>query len=101
MRTPLVAALVVALSGCAARPYVEVGAGIIVERTSSAALHPDRAGRNPTAHIAAGVEFERGWLDRCAWEHWSHVRDGEPFNKRPELSKDEVVCFKKWGGRAP
>lgn len=54
-------------------------------------------GRNPTGHIAVGLEFDYGI--EVEWNHWSHVRDGVPFNDNDEAWKDELIIRKRFGGR--
>lgn len=105
------AALCLLLTGCASYPYAEVGLGVVHERSTSYVLRPgcdfvstpdgekSCGGRNPTAHIRFGLEFEDGWVDRCELAHDSHLRDGFPFNDRGEWYVNELVCLKKWGGR--
>lgn len=110
----LAAAAAVVLHGCAVYPYAELGLGVVRDRSTSYVMRSECVyvfapestdprpcgGRNPTTHIRFGLEFERdAWLDRCELAHESHVRDGQPFNDRPEWHKDEAVCFKRWGGR--
>ena len=98
------------LSGCQVYPYVEIGAGYKSERSTSVVLRPgcgsvlvsdfgnrgesSCGGRNPTAHINLGLEFnsDSWWKpDRCELSHWSHYRDGT-VNGRRETHKDEIVC---------
>lgn len=87
---------VFALCGCAASPYAEVGVGYKVK--ADWWMEPEHGGgRNPTAHIELGLEFDNGYS--CAYSHWSHYRDGGPFNDRPETYKDEILCQKRWGGK--
>lgn len=93
-------------TGCTAsklKPYVEVGLGHTVNRDP---LVPQRLyGRDPTAHIAVGVDYK--WVDKRAWyvqtlcqyDHWSHLRDGWPFNNNPETHKDEIMCGFRVGGQ--
>lgn len=91
-RGVLLAAL---LSGCAASPYFEVGVG--TKLTADYWMLPENGGgRNPTAHIAAGLEWDNGYS--CEVNHWSHLRDGAPFNDKPETYKEELICSKRWGG---
>ncbi len=114
--------LLLLLSGCATvtpYPYIEVGAGWKNDNVTSSVLRVDCTtvevsdfgnrgtsscgGRNPTAHINIGIEFDyidAPWwkVDRIAYEHWSHYRDGS-FNNNRETHKDEVVIYWKVGGR--
>lgn len=130
------AVALVALAGCTSltRPYFELGVGYKLDSSSSlltlpdchtATINPDWGrdignatwgpydlrstscgGRNPTAHIAAGVEFKPGsrvarWVSECGWYHWSHWRDGWPLDadrNYRELHVDELGCKKRWGG---
>lgn len=125
MRRSCLIAVSLLVAGCAiSRPYFEVGVGYKVH--TSLALDPrcdkvtisttsnlGRAGgvtscggRNPTAHLGAGVEFKPGsrvarFVSECGWSHWSHWRDGWPFTDPHiyrELYSDELVCKKRWGG---
>lgn len=104
-------ALCLLLSSCSVYPYAEVGLGVVRDRSTSYVLRPECnyvmlgtdekpcGGSNPVVHIRFGVEFaEDAWLDRCEYAHESHLRDGTPFNDRPETYSDQGACFKRWGG---
>jgi len=100
------------LAGCLAireRAYVELALGVKLDDSTSRVLTPfcqtatvpgdgERScgGSNPTVHVRAGVELD-GWLSYCELEHWSHLRDGWPFNERRETHKNELLCAKRWG----
>ncbi len=90
--------VMLSITGCAGspKPYFEVGVGYKVN--ADWPFRPENAGgRNPTGHFEVGIEWKN--KTRCGLNHWSHWRDGGPFNHRPETWKDEIVCFKKWGGQ--
>lgn len=112
MRSALVLALLCALGGCSTfheRAFVELGLGVKVAEYTSAVLLPSPCvtvdlpdpvscgGRNPTVHVRAGLELEHGLS--VQYQHWSHLRDGAPFNERHEAHADEVLLAKRWGAR--
>jgi hypothetical protein len=103
----------ITLAGCLAireRGYVELGLGVKMDSRTSAVLRPECdtatgvttdaprscGGSNPTVHVRMGLELD-GWLSYCEWEHFSHLRDGWPFNENRETRKEEVLCAKRWG----
>ncbi len=86
------------LTGCAATPYGEIGLGYKFNQWSDWHLRTEHAGgRNPTAHFEAGLEWNKGYS--CGLHHWSHLRDGGPFNDRPETYLNEIICKKRWSGK--
>lgn len=98
MNKALIIPLLLLLQGCTTppAPYFEIGAGY--KTKADWHLQPEHAGgRNPTAHIELGLEFDNQFS--CAYNHWSHYRDGGPFNHHPETYKDEILCSKRWGGK--
>ncbi len=110
-RAKLIAAISVTLitvlsSGCATHGnfYAGIGAGKTLKKDILLNLNEDQYGSDPTAHIALGHEWkwDKRWQAHCELNHWSHFRDGGPFNSNPETYKDEIVCggrvnFGHWG----
>ena len=97
MKTSILIVMALILSGCGTfkepQYYASIGAGYKV--SADKLLLPETVGgRNPTARFGAGVEFENGV--KIGYEHWSHWRDGGPFNNRPETHKDEIFIEKVW-----
>lgn len=89
-------AVLVVCSGCATpAPYLEIGVGMKVKASTHRALYD--AGSNPTAHMTIGLEFDYGIAVEL--QHWSHWRDGPPFNDNYEMYKDEIVITWRYGGR--
>jgi hypothetical protein len=85
--------LLVLLGGCSATPYAEIGMGW--KFAEDQLLAPEYVGgRNPTAHFEIGLAWASGY--ECGISHWSHYRDGGPFNDRPETYKNEVECRRRW-----
>jgi hypothetical protein len=80
--------LLLALAGCASSPYAELGVGY---------QYYGNYENNPSVHFEAGLEWDGGYS--CALNHWSHLRNGWPFNDRFETHKDELICKKRWGGK--
>lgn len=76
--------IAVLLTACA--PYAEVGIGY--------KLDSNTYGSSPTAHIGVGLSKD-GYS--CGYYHWSHIRDGTPFNDNWEAYSDEIVCKVRWG----
>lgn len=87
--------ILLVLAGCAGSPYFEMGVGYKVN--TSYHLNHERGGRSPTGHIEIGMQYDNGLS--CGINHWSHIRDGTPFNNRYESWKDEILCKKRWGKR--
>ena len=93
------------LAGCEGgpQPYFEIGAGHTIQRDPY--VPKDQYGRDPTAHFAVGLDYkfvdERAWYVKvlCQYDHWSHYRDGWPFNDNPETHKDEIMCGFRAGGQ--
>ena len=90
--------LLALLSACTTppRPYLEVGLGYQFN-ADPVLLEENGGGRMPATHIALGLEI--GKHGYCEWNHWSHLRDGWPFNDRPETYKDEIVCGGRFVGK--
>ncbi len=97
--------LIVLIAGCARAPgiYFEAGVGYKIDEMTDILLRTDSpygGGRNPTAHFELGYEFaDNPVVDECGYNHFSHIRDGGPFNNRPETYMDTIQCRKRWGGR--
>ena len=53
-------------------------------------------GRNPMGRTEVGLEWRNGVS--CSFTHLSHLRDGAPFNNRPEWGVDTLGCDVKFGG---
>lgn len=87
------------LSGCAADTpyYLEAGLGMRVDRFTDPLLHTETEnnGRNPTFEIAWGRRFElfETVPTRCELYHWSHLRDGGPFNDNAEQYELRWRCL--------
>ena len=83
------------LAGCAANSpyYLEAGLGYRINSQTDQLLHTDTPGngRNPTFEVAWGRHFN--WQDsRCEIYHWSHLRDGGPFNDNAEQYELRARC---------
>jgi hypothetical protein len=86
------------LAGCGSNAKLYGSVGIGYKVNGDQLLMPEYSGgRNPTAHFEIGYEWPNGVS--CGINHWSHWRDGTPFNDNPETYKDEVVCRMQWGGQ--
>jgi hypothetical protein len=93
------------LAGCEGgpQPYFEMGMGYTVNRDPL--VSDELYGRDPTAHFAVGLDYKivdkREWYIKllCQYDHWSHYRDGWPFNENPEVHKDELMCGFRAGGQ--
>lgn len=92
----VVAFMVVALSGCGGKPYLTADLGYKMPGTHYLLQPENGGGRNPTARFGAGLEWENGVRAGC-W-HLSQVRDGKPFNDRPETWMDVCEIGFKFGG---
>ena len=106
MKRFLLILAVLVLAGCASAPdhkeeskttghfYGGVGAGykFLADYWMK---EENGGGRNPTANFALGHKwiFDKYNEALCQYAHWSHWRDGGPFNERPETHKDEVACW--------
>ncbi len=93
----IIASVVVCLGGCASSPYAEIGVGYQVQGTQFISGGNCINCGNPKAHIAIGLEWDRGV--RCEWQHHSQYLQGVPFNEDPEYSHDLIQCVKRWGGK--
>lgn len=90
-------AIAVVATGCGTpKLYGEVGLGYKLVTTHDRLLPEYGGGRNPSFHIEGGLEWKSGI--KCGISHWSHVRDGKPFNDYSETYKDELVCKVGFGG---
>ncbi len=92
----LPALLILALSGCSSQGHFYAGVGAGYKLDADWHMQPENAGgRNPTANFVFGHEWTYNdyHAARCEVTHWSHWRDGEPFNDRPETHKDEAGCW--------
>ena len=99
------ATLTIVLSSCATtESYWYAGAGAGYKANADWLLREENGGgRNPTAHFSIGKRWEgHRFAKQCEVNHWSHYRDGGPFNNLPETYKDEVICegFVKFGHRS-
>jgi len=90
MLKPLLAALVVAVSGCASipyRPYIAVETGVrVVNR---------EWGRVDC--LEAGQQIRK--RTTVAWEHCSDIRRGSPVDDRYDVSHDTLTLRHQWGGQ--
>ena len=95
--------VMLAVSGCASfkdpKMYGERGLAYQLDEYSDQTLDTKRSyvGRNPLAHFEVGVEWRNGVS--CGIHHWSHLRDGVPFNNNAELFSHDVRCTKRWRQR--
>ena len=83
---------IVAISGCSAVPYVELGAGKNMSFTNRAHEWQDR---NGVAFIGeVGVEWQHNTKlsTNCKFLHVSQWNVGAPFNDLSESSLDHVGC---------
>lgn len=89
----LLVLLILSGPGCSTA-YVQAGAGIKLDGTDWRLLPRNAGGRNPTAWFAAGLrrQVTKRTKGFCEVNHWSHFRDGGPFNTRPETHKNEFRC---------
>ena len=86
VRKSLIAIGCVFFMGCGhVTPYLEMGMGYEVRGN----LH----GRNPTAHVEVGLT--KGSIS-CGYNHFSHLRDGRPFNNNWDSFSDTLICKKRW-----
>lgn len=52
-------------------------------------------GRDPTTIICVGSETDNKKWEQ-GWCHLSHLRDGVPFNRRPEDTVDHWYIKRRW-----
>ena len=93
-----------ALTGCASSPYIEIGAGYQLDGSTDYWLQTDRSwqcSKNVQFHGEVGLELPEDfiWFDTIAIHHQSWWLCGGPFNHRPEVDTNDIRITKKWGGK--
>lgn len=91
--------VLLALQGCAASPYVEVGVAHQIDSLSDWFVQTDRPWQchNPQFHGELGLEWDS--KVKLAYHHQSWFGCGGPLNGRPEIFTDDIRLTKKWGGK--
>lgn len=94
----IAASLLVVLSGCASRPYLDVGVGYRADgnevyRKGEVSNPKDE----PMGIVNVGTQWQNG--NYCEWEHRSYILRGRPFNAEHELSSDVLYCAVRFGGK--
>ncbi len=90
----LVLVVIANCSGCASEPFARVGLHQKTSWDTSRQLYD--TGRDPIFKGEVGLEWKNGVS--CSYTHVSHLRDGKPFNNRPEFWLGTVGCDIQFGG---
>jgi hypothetical protein len=96
----IILVLVLLLSGCSSSPYIQIGIGYQLDGATDWYLQTDRdwtCNNKDTFHGEVGTTWDNGWS--IGYHHQSHTSCGRPFNKDPELYKDEILVTKRWTAR--
>lgn len=101
MVTTTITLLMIAIaSGCGTTsPYVEIGVGYTLDGMTDYWLQTDRewtCDNHDTFHIEVGAAFDNNLT--LGYHHQSHLSCGGPFNNNSEVTQDELILTKRWGG---
>jgi hypothetical protein len=92
-------ALLVILSGCAAKPYATIALGYQLDDHSDYWVRTVRdyqCDTNVQFNGEIGLEFDNNLT--VGYHHQSWVFCGGPLNNKPELYQDDIRITKKFGG---